>query len=382
MINIETPLSGKLIGSRELSSKYYSKIDRTSDLLLGGGRTLTTKGNSLILPNYYIAPSTVRFDTMVDEALYELNKAISAKMILPSGEQIISHSINEVLEGAAAAIKGGVTDSFQNYLQKAGYSGVLIKIASDINASRVDSFIRQALSNLGIFFYLAYRTMEGYEIKDASGVASHMMASIGLVQSYVNAALVDKVIKSKNLNATAIEVDRIKRYFDNREIDYSPGKPEEIIEDFFVSLKEGGSLFGLVRNFVNSDKVKLPTDVNRDELIKKMVNYLLDIGYVYETNAGADPDLGKVLDGIGGGNSTLPADDFSGAIEGVGPAIEKRFLDAGIRRFVHLASLDNDKLRAKLNDKGITDYTEIIEQAQLIAASKFEELIALQKKLK
>jgi|GEM_PF-3615538 len=379
MIELETPLGGKL-GSQSLSTRYYPKIDRTSDLLLGSGHTLTTKGSSLMLPNYYIAPASVRFDGMVEEALSELNTVISAKMTLPTGQLIISHTIREVLEGAAA-IKGGVTDTFQNYLQKAGYSGVLIKIASDINTSRVDSFIRTALSKLGIFFYLAYRTMEGYEIKDASGVATHIMESIGLVQSYVNATLVDKVIKYNNLNATPEEIQKIKNYFDNREIDYSPGKPSEIIEAFFVTLKEGGSLFGLVRSFVYSNKVKLPTDVNKDELVKKMVSYLLDIGYVYETNVSQDVNLEKILGGSNGVSNPFPADDFAGAIEGVGPAIQKRFLDAGIRRFVHLASLNNESLRAKLGDKGITDYTDIITQARLIAESKFEALIALQQKL-
>jgi len=317
---------------------------------------------------------------MVDDTLYELNKAISAKMILPPGDVVISKSIAQVLEGPSET-KGGAVDSFQNHLQKAGYSGTLIKVASDINASRVDSFIRNALSHQGIFFYLAYRTIVGNEITDTSGIATNMMESIGLVQSYVNTVLVDKVIASENLNATTGQIEKIKRYFENREIDYSPGKPSFIIEEFFVSLVEGGSLIGLVRSFVNSDRVKLPRDVNKDDLIQRMVDYLIGIGYVHQVEGTNDSPSEKSGPPMDTGDTGTTQTDNLEAIEGIGPATQKRMVTAGIRRYAHLAELSNEELKQKLGDKGIKSYSEIIEQAQLIASGKFEQLVALQKKL-
>jgi len=57
MIKIETPLSGKLIAKPQPT--YYSKIDRTSDLLVASGK-LALPGRNLVPPSYYIAPATVR----------------------------------------------------------------------------------------------------------------------------------------------------------------------------------------------------------------------------------------------------------------------------------------------------------------------------------
>ncbi len=379
MINLKTPLIGTKI-ERPLTT-YYDKITRTSDLLLGSGK-LAVPGRTLVPPSYYIAPATTSFDDMVKEALYELNTALSKKMVLPDANTIVSSSIKNLLENSENT-SNSTKETFQSFLQKSGYSGPLIKVASEINTSRVDAFIRTALSNLGIFFFLAYRTIEGNGIKDTSGIATNIMESIGLVQSYVNTKLISKVIKNENLNVTQTEVTKMENYFKNREIDYTPGKPTQIIEAFFVSLKEGGSLFGLVRDFVNSDKVKLPRDINKDELIKKMVDYLVNIGYVYDENISQDDNLLKsgLLPDAGNTFDNTMVDDFDGAIEGVGAAIQKRFVKAGIKRFAHLASLDNNKLKTLLNDKGITDYTDIIKQAKFIADSKFEELIAFQKNL-
>ena len=376
MTNIEIPKNGKLLTKPQ--STYYGNITRTSDLLIKSDG-LSFSGNSLVKPNYYIAPSSVKYDTLVMDILYELDQKLQKPLPLPSPETVLTSSISEILANALNNGNGSSSgDTFQNYLQRSGYSGTLIKVASQINASRIDAFIRTVLSKTGIFFYLAFRTIEGNGIKDVSGIVSNMMDAVGIVKSYINTNLVDKVIQSQNLSATVAERTKIKNHFINREIAYSPGKPAEIIEEFFVSLKKGGSIFEWVRNFVYSDKVNLPRNTNKDELVQKMVNYLLSIGYVYQ---GGTNDSGfNSGDGSLGSGMVTP-DDFSKAIEGVGPATEKRFIDAGIYRFVHLAELDNDRLKLIIKDKGTTDYTDIIEQAKLIAAGKFEELIAFQKKL-
>ena len=81
-----------------------------------------------------------------------------------------------------------------------------------------------------------------------------------------------------------------------------------------------------------------------------------------------------------GDTGTTQTDNLE-AIEGIGPATKKRMVTAGISRYAHLAELSNEELKQKLGDKGIKSYSEIIEQAQLIASGKFEQLVALQKKL-
>lgn len=366
-----------LISSKsEPTPTYYKKIDRTSDLLRTAS-TSTKSTFSLLSSNYYIAPSSASFDEMVEEAIYELNIKV-VKMAPPSNVDIITKSIQE----NSIAYPSSTNNNIKSYLEKESYTGVLVKVASQLNASRLDGFSRAVLSEEGIFFYLAYRSIVGHEVTDESGIATKMLDALVIVKSYINAALVGKVIASENLSVTDKERLRIQQYFSNREISYNPGDPEVAISEFIDKIKSSGSLYRLVYEFVYSDKVNLKRDVDKEALIHKMVEYLNKLGYVYKPE-GNNNDNGKV---VGGGqnptNTNELEDDFDNAIKGIGPKNQQKFFAAGIKRFYQLAKYDSNSLKEALGEKGSTfDYSNIIEQAKLISESKFEELIALQKKI-
>ena len=71
-------------------------------------------------------------------------------------------------------------------------------------------------------------------------------------------------------------------------------------------------------------------------------------------------------------------------IEGIGPKISQVFHEAGISTFEALAQSDPETLKKHLDNAGIRlgDPTTWPEQAQLAAEGKWEELQALQDKLK
>jgi len=79
-----------------------------------------------------------------------------------------------------------------------------------------------------------------------------------------------------------------------------------------------------------------------------------------------------------------PAPDDLERIEGIGPKIAGLLQAAGITTFTQLATADLGRLKQILSDAGIriADPTTWAEQARLAAAGKWNELQALQDKLK
>ncbi|NMH88782.1 hypothetical protein [Flavivirga algicola] len=360
-----------IISSKSMAPTYYKKIDRTSDLLRTAS-TSTKSTFSLLTSNYYIAPSSVTFDNMVEEAIYELNNRV-VRMAPPSKVDVITKSIIE----NSISYPSNIKNAIKSYLEKESYTGVLVKVASQLNASRLDAFSRAILSEEGIFFYLAYRAIVGHEVTDESGISTKMLDALGIVKSYINVTLVSKVIASENLSVTSKEKTHLEKYFSNREISYSSGQPEIAITEYIDKIKSSGSLYRLVVEFINSDKVNLKRDVDKEALVHKMVEYLVSIGYVHKEDDDSNNDSG------GENPDNHIADDFDEAIKGIGPKNQKKFFEAGILRFYQLAKHNNESLKKTLNEEGSAfDYTNIIEQAKLISESKFEELIELQKKIK
>ena len=357
----------KVIGSKPMVSTYYKKIDRTRDLLKTAS-VATKKSFTLLASNYYIAPSSVTFDDMVEEAIYELNLLVT-KMDPPSSDDILNNSI------LANSIKYSTNakNAIQGYLEKEKHTGVLVKVASELNASKLDALSRAILSEEGIFLYLSYRSIVGHEVTDSSGIASKVLSAINIVKSYINMSLVSKVIRKENLSVTDNERTHVERHFADTEIDYYPGEPSEVITDYIDRIKDSGSLYRMVMDFLTSNKVELPRGTDVDVLAEKMVNYLNSIGYVYQANNG-----GPSNDGGGSATNGQP-DDFDTAIKGVGPKNSDKFKEAGIKRFYQLAGFTNESLKERLGEQdSAVDYSNVIRQAQLIAESKFQELIELQ----
>ncbi|MBC9794789.1 hypothetical protein [Sinomicrobium weinanense] len=371
-------INGILTKGKVSNLTYYNEIPRTSDLLKSAEFSVKLSSD-LVISNYYIAPATVKFDSMVEESIYEINQTIYNYLLVPEEKQdILNLTLEEYIGKYKSEAK--VVNLFKDDLQKKGFSGELIKVASNINASNLNQLTRALLSEEGIFFYLAYRAVIGNDIKDAEGIAANIMDALGLIKSFINIKLVDKVIAKENLNVSESEVQKIKGYLSNKTISYASGSPEKTIVGLIDDFKAGGNLYTMVRDFLTSGKVDLPRNVNIDALIQKMVNYLLKIGYNYEENE-TGPVPGETDDNSDGSVEIVVPDDFRSAIEGVGDALNRRLTESGITTFSHLASFNNETLKVEMGLEGNFNYDNIIEQAKLIATGKFKELVKLQDKL-
>jgi len=365
--------NGTLLDSGISKLTYYNEIPRTSDLLKSTEFTINTSPN-LLISNFFIAPPTIRFDNMVEEAIFELNNLVTRQMDVPNPDDIINLSIEENGKKYANA---KVNNEFQEYLQQKKFTGELIKAAANLNSSTIDPFSRTILSEEGIFFYLAYRSIEGNKIKDSEGIVSNILDSLGLIKSFINTSLVDKVVVKENLNVSDEEVKKLKKAISNKRISYFQGSPEKVIVKLIDDLKSGGSLYVIVIEFLNSGKVKLPRITNKDALAQKMVDYLIRIGY----NEDLGDDDGDQPNAQDNNEEQGEPDDFE-VIEGVGKVTKGKFFEAGITSFKHLAKYDVAGLKKKIKNPQVhIKYAEIIEQAKLISEGRFEDLVQLQKKL-
>lgn len=347
---------------------YYSQIPRTSDLLKSSQFSFDN-ANSLLISNFFISPSTMRFDDLVEETIFELNKIITQKMKVAEKEDLLNKSIQEVL-----SLVNKDNKQLKEFITSEGHTGVITKVASDINSSTIDQLTRAILSEEGIFLYLACRSIIGFEILDYEGISSNIFESVDLVKSYINIQLVDKIIKKENLDVSEKEVEILKEKIENTRISYFPGSPENTVVDLIDDLKSGGKLYFLVMKFLNSGKVTLDRGTDKESLAQKMVDYLLNLGYnedFEEDNEKNDPQEENPL---------VPA-EFE-AIEGVGSVIKKELIEVGIMSFSHLASFSEASLKKRLKKpRANVNYGQILEQAKFIAKGQFKELLAYQDKL-
>lgn len=351
---------------------YYNQIPRTSDLLKSSEFSIDA-ASSLLISKFFISPATMRYDDLVEETLFELNTIITQKMKLPEKEDLLNKSIQELLSQERSLDKK-TNNAFKHFITSQGHTGVMTKVASGINSSTIDQLSRAILTEEGIFLFLACRAIIGFEITDPEGITGNIFESLDLVKSYINVQLVDKVIKKESLEVTKKEVKILKDKIENTRISYFPGAPENTVVELIDDLKSGGKLYLLVMNFLNSGKVTLDRATNKEALAKKMVDYLLKLGYNEDFNQEEEDNTTQE-------ENPLVPDEFE-AIEGVGSVIKKELIEVGIMSFSHLASFDEVSLKKRLKKvRANINYGQILEQAKFIAKGQFRELLAYQDNL-
>ncbi len=142
---------------------------------------------------------------------------------------------------------------------------------------------------------------------------------------------------------------------------------------------------GLKYQFEESDKerARIKTALQSCEADKAILQFKLDKAHGGETAVTGGIAMGATAgaSGLGG----LFSNDNLQIIEGIGPKIEELLHAAGIRTWSDLAGSSFDRLRQILDDAGPTyrvhNPGSWAEQAQLAAAGKWDELVALQKTL-
>lgn len=366
--------NNKFSSSKRLS--YYNEIPRTSDLLKSAEFSINNS-KDLLISKFFIAPSTMRLDDMVEEAIFELNRTIST-MKLPKEGDLRDKSIQENFD---SILNSKVRNEFEVFISTNGHTGVLSKVASSINNSTIDQLSRAMLSEEGILFYLAVRAIRDNKITDADGVGANILESLGIVKSHINIQLVDKVIKKENLSVTDKERRVLKNSISEKHISYFPGNAEQTIVKLVDDLKAGGKLYAMVTRFLNSGKVNLDRNTNKAELAQKMVDYLIKLGYNEDYEDDQYPSNDPPNNSTTENEDIQEADEFE-SIEGVGKVTKKELLEVGIKSFSHLASFDVEGLKLRLkNPKPLIKYDEIIEQAKLISKGKFKDLLKYQDEL-
>ncbi len=361
--------SNKLKLSGLGSLTYYPEITRTRDLLKSAEFSVNAT-TDLQISKFYIAPATIRFDNHVEEALFKLNKVLTTGIDKPSSNDILNMSIQGIINEYKDE---EANNNLRNHLITEGHTGKLIKVASSLNASRMDQLTRAILSEEGIFFYLAYKAIIGHDIqKDAKGIGTNILESLGVIKSHINAQLVDKVIDKELLDVPEEDRKILRDAISEKRISYFPGAPSKAVRQLVAELKPVGKLQKLVMNFLNSGRVKLPKNTNKTELAQKMVNYLLKIGYNEDFVEVINPPINDPQDPGGAQVEDLEA------IKGIGPGAKTALVTAGITSFSALAKLEEDKLKEILKDvQGGFDYPFIIEQANLVADGKLKQFIEL-----
>lgn len=354
-------------GAKKLN--YYDPIPRTSDLL----KKNSCGDDDLIISNYYIAPATVRFDDLVEEIIYHLNLKLTKHIRLPKGEDIATKSIEEIINKYS---KPGTTGEIQQWLESNGHTGNLSKVASKFNHSALAQITRAILSEEGIFLYLSYKAVEGHDIKDTAGIGANVLNSLGLVKSYININLVDKVVEKENLNVSEKEKDKLKKMVENRSMCYLPGDPVKSIVGLIEELKNGGDWFDKVDEFLKGEKVKLPKGTDVAALNKKMIKYLLVKGIKLPDS---DPSIPAPIPDP---KPDHTPEDFT-VIENVGPDTDKMLKKYGIYTYAQLAQFKDRSaiLKAFPDFPTAIRWDTIIKQAQLIYNGKWKELIAYQDEL-
>ncbi|HKK77706.1 MAG TPA: hypothetical protein VJ953_21685 [Saprospiraceae bacterium] len=362
--------SFKAFGSK---TGYYRPPIRTGDLIEGAHFANANFGQSFP-DEFYIAPSKVRLDRLAERQLDEIAKKVGtiSDEAFPNADQILSSSLGEILEQFAG--KGKAEDGLVKVLKKDNKTGVLIQVAKKLNASKLDPITRAVLSRKNLYIYTAYRAILGLGVSDMEGIVSGIKESISKVKAELNRRLVRRVIEIRNLKASNELIQRIQSTLAEREISYAPGAVEAQIIELYNQYKKTGNVLSMIQEFLDLDKVEIPDGMDRDEVIAKMLDFLVEIGFAEEADGGQSEQEAQ---------PEIPKDHFDKAIVEIGDHREKLLYDQGVFTYGQLANTSTADLK-KILGAGVSDQIleRIIGQASLINQGHFDRLLNLQEEMR
>lgn len=266
----------QFVANNKANSLYYRPIERTGDLLKGS--PIFSKGDSSKLrAEIYIAPPRVALGALPVKALNCFQTQLNLAAV-PTAQDIVSLELGKLIE-----TYGGETAPSENLLkadlQQKGFTGEIIQAAKRLNQARLDPIDRAILSRTNLAIYGFYRAIEGLDVEDVDGIFTNVLESLTKIKRHLNRVLVDMVIKAQHLEASLEERNYLKQKFADRTFSYENNEVSQAILKAYRQLKSGGSLIETINEFLDSDLITLPININREVLIQTMVAYLVDSGF-------------------------------------------------------------------------------------------------------
>ena len=265
----------QFVADNKASSRYYKPIQRTGDLLEDS--TVFSKGSSKLRSEFFIAPARVKVGSLPTRALNQLQQDLNLAQ-LPTPEDVVSMELSDLI----AEYKGEqppAENILKAELQQKGFTGEMIQAAQRLNQARLDPIDREILSRSNLATYAFYLAIIGLDVKDVDGIFSNVLESLTKIKRHINQALVDLVLDTRHLKATESDRSYLKAQIAEQNFSYKEGEVSKAILSDYQQLKAGGGLIETINEFLDSDLIKLPDNINREVLIENMVDYLIDNGF-------------------------------------------------------------------------------------------------------
>ena len=266
----------RFVANNKTHSLYYRPIERTGDLLKGS--TIFAKGNRQKLrAEIYIAPSRVAIGALPTKALDRFQTQLNLAEI-PSPHDSVSLELGELIDQYGGEIPPK-DNLLKADLQQRGFTGEMIQAAKRLNQARLDPIDREILSRSNLAIYAFYRAIVGLDVEDVDGIFANVLESLTKVKRHLNRVLVEMVVEAKHLEATVEERHYLKQKIGDRTFAYEEGEVSKAVLAAYQQLKSGGGLIEAVNEFLDSNFITLPDNVNREALVQAMVAYLVESGF-------------------------------------------------------------------------------------------------------
>lgn len=286
----------QFVADNRASSRYYQPIQRTGDLLEDS--TVFSKGSSSKLrSDVFIAPARIKVGSLPTQALNQLQHDLNLAQP-PTPEDAIGMEISELI----AEYKGEEPpeeNTLKAELQQQGFTGEMIQAAQRLNQARLDPIDREILSRSNLATYAFYLAIIGLDVKDVDGIFSNVLGALTKIKRHLNQVLVDLVLDKHHLKATESDRAYLKKKVADQNFSYKEGEVSKALLDDYQQLRTGGELVETINEFLDSDLIKLPDNINREALIENMIDYLVDNGFnpdEIDFEDDADTDNSQVQD--------------------------------------------------------------------------------------
>ena len=284
----------QFLAENRLNSQFYRPIERTGDLVEAANR-FRIGSDGRRLPEFYIAPPRIAFGRLAQEIATELNGKLLLEN-LPTPGDVVSLELADLLEkyGSNPML---MTNVLKEKLASEGLTGAGIAAARKLNESRLDNTDRGLLAFINILMYTFYRAAIGLDVRDAEGIVSNALSSLGKIKSYINRELAKRFITERNLEITDPEMEALQDRVADLNISYVGNDAFPIILEEYQNVKGQGNIIEAVNDFLNSGLVMVPSNINRDYLIQSMISFLRDSGFNLDLIIGLQADFDAMIDG-------------------------------------------------------------------------------------
>lgn len=266
-MKVKPPGSGSPHGHLHFGNGSSHKSD-----VLTPAFPLLDLGKRAWVSDFHIQAPNVKIDANMKTLIERESEKLAAKSFKYQSKKSVDWSLEAIMN-----TEDGPRNEGKRKLIRDGKSATISEVSKAINASSLDHTSKYLLSSEPIYVYALSFAIYFEKVHDADGINDRVVvATAKKIKSYFNKVLALEIIKSKHLELSPAQKEKILHEAAATNISYVKGQPTSAINRIISRYLDYGKLHTLVDHFFASGEID--PDKGTPQVRQLMVNYLADIG--------------------------------------------------------------------------------------------------------